>query len=83
MQDTNSIWVRYEGVATGLGEYHGHKASGHTNNFTGVNMFTFNADRSKIIKVDVMRTAFSEDREELQEKVPEAGFRELRLKRLV
>jgi hypothetical protein len=31
----------------------------------------------------VYRSAFSEDREELAEKVPDGGFRELRLRRLV
>jgi hypothetical protein len=50
-QDTNTIWVKYEGCATGLGQYHGHKASGHTSNFTGINVIKFNADRSKITEV--------------------------------
>ena len=49
--DTNAIWVAYEGVATGLGEYHGHKASHHNSNFSGVSMFRFNDDRSKISEV--------------------------------
>lgn len=31
----------------------------------------------------VYRSPFAEDREELKEKVPEGGFRDLRLKRLV
>lgn len=31
----------------------------------------------------VYRSAFAEDKEELKEKVPEGGFRELRLRRLV
>lgn len=81
--DTNSVWVLYEGSATGLGEYHGHRASHHTSNFSGINIVKFNADRSKISQVQVYRSPFAEDREELKEKVPEGGFRELRLKRLV
>ena len=75
--------MTYEGSATGLGEYHGHKASHHTSPFTGVNIFKFNEDRTKIKEVIVYRSAFAEDRAELGEKVPEGGFRELRLKRLV
>lgn len=81
--DTNSIWVSYEGSATGLGEYHGHKASHHTSNFSGINVLKFNEDRSKIKEVQVYRSAFAEDRAELGEKVPEGGFRDLRLRRLV
>lgn len=48
--DTNQIWVSYEGAATGLGEYHGHRATHHTSSFSGVNIFKFNEDRSKIIE---------------------------------
>jgi hypothetical protein len=81
--DTNSIWVSYEGSATGLGEYHGHKGSHHANVFSGVNLLRFTADRSRIAEVQVYRSAFAEDKEELRERVPEGGFRELRLRRLV
>jgi hypothetical protein len=81
--DTNQIFVTYEGAATGLGEYHGHRASHHTSSFTGVNILKFNEDRSKIIEAHVYRSAFAEDRQELGEKIPEGGFRELRLRRLV
>ena len=81
--DTNSIWVWYEGAATGLGDYHGHRASHHSSIFSGINIFKFNADRSKIVEMHVYRSAFAEDKQELVEKVPEGGFRELRLRRLV
>lgn len=81
--DTNSIWISYEGTCTGLGEYHGHRATHHSSSFSGVNIFKFNADRSKIVQVQVFRSAFAEDKQELGDKVPEGGFRELRLKRLV
>ena len=46
--DTNSVWVMYEGSATGLGEWHGHRPSHHTSSFSGINVVKFNADRSKI-----------------------------------
>ena len=81
--DMNSLWVTYEGSCTGLGEYHHHKPTHHTSNFSGVNLFRFNKDRSKIVEVSVYRSAFAEDKEELKEKVPEGGFRELRLRLLV
>ena len=73
--DTNSIWVSYEGCATGLGEYHGHKGTHHASVFSGVNILKFNADRSRIVDVAVYRSAFAEDREELRDRVPEGGFR--------
>lgn len=84
-QDTNSIWVKYEGSATGLGEYHGHKPSHHNNLFSGVNIIKFTHDRSRIAEVEVYRSAFAEDKTELGERelFNEGGFRELRLKRLV
>lgn len=50
--DTNCIWVKYEGAATGLGEYHGHKATHHTSPFSGINVLKFNADRSKIVEIE-------------------------------
>ncbi|KAI8103616.1 hypothetical protein M9435_004951 [Picochlorum sp. BPE23] len=81
--DMNGLWVRYEGFASNLGEYHGHKPSHHTSTFSGVNMFRFTKDRTKITEVMVYRSAFAEDKEELREKVPEGGFRELRLRRLM
>jgi hypothetical protein len=81
--DTTSLWVHYEGTATGLGAYHGHRASHHASAFSGVNVLRFAADRARIAKVLVYRSAFAEDRAELAERVPEGGFRELRLKRLV
>jgi hypothetical protein len=46
-------------------------------------MFRFTKDRTKITEVMVYRSAFAEDKEELREKVPEGGFRELRLRRLM
>ncbi len=80
--DTTSLWVHYEGTATGLGAYHGHRASHHASAFSGVNVLRFSADRARIAQVLVYRSAFAEDRAELAERVPEGGFRELRLKRL-
>jgi hypothetical protein len=71
--------VNFEGSATGLGTYHGHKGTHHANVFSGVNLFRFNADRSKITEIRVYRSAFAEDLQEMSE----GGFRELRLKRLV
>lgn len=81
--DTNGLWVSYEGTGTGLGTYHGHKGTHHASNFSGVNLFRFNKDRTKIIEVMVYRTAFAEDKEELKDKVSEGGFRELRIRRLL
>ncbi|PRW20221.1 ester cyclase [Chlorella sorokiniana] len=83
--DTNSIMVTYRGSATNLGEYHHHKATGHASNFEGANCFRFNHDRSRITHIDVYRSAFAEDLDEVGEKrqAQEGGFRELRLKRLV
>ena len=75
--------MQYEGTATGLGEWHGQRPSHHTSSFSGINILKFNADRSKLIEVAVYRSPFAEDREELKGKVPEGGFRELRLKRLI
>ena len=49
--DTNSLWVLFEGTATGLGEWHGHRPTHHTSSFSGVNIVKFNADRSKITQV--------------------------------
>ena len=79
----NSLWVRLEGNCTGLGSYHDHKASGHANHFDAVVLFEFNKDRSKITHIEVFRTAFAEDREDLTTVVKEGGFRDLRLKRLM
>jgi hypothetical protein len=80
---TTSLWVSYEGSCTGLGTYHDHKATKHMSVFKGVNVFKFNDDRSKIVSVEVYRSAFQEDRAELVEVVKEGGFRDLRLQRLV
>jgi len=78
-----SLWVSYEGNATGLGEWkHQLKASHHSSHFTGVNLFKFNDDRTKIVEVRVYRSAFAEDKEEIKEMVPGGNFRELRLRRL-
>lgn len=49
--DTNTLWVMFEGNATGLGEWHGHRPSHHTSSFTGVNIVKFNEDRSKITQL--------------------------------
>jgi predicted ester cyclase len=78
----HSLWVRLEGNCTGLGSFHNHKATGHANHFDAVALFEFNKDRSKITHVEVFRTAFAEDRSDLNTVVKEAGFRDLRLKRL-
>lgn len=47
----NSVLVMYSGTATGLGEYHGKKPTRHTSAFSGVNLFRFNHERSKIIEI--------------------------------
>ena len=78
-----SLWVRLEGNCTGLGSYHHHQAIKHANHFDAVVLFEFNKDRSRITHVEVFRTAFAEDKSELQTVVKEGGFRELRLKRLM
>ncbi|KAL6767898.1 hypothetical protein ACKKBF_B37045 [Auxenochlorella protothecoides x Auxenochlorella symbiontica] len=83
--DMNSLMVQYSGTATGLGEYHSHKPSHHVSAFSGINLVRFNHDRSKIVEIQVYRSAFAEDRLELGERElhGEGGFRELRLRRLV
>jgi hypothetical protein len=43
------------GVATNLGEYHGHKPSHHASNISGINLMSFNEDRSLITEASVFR----------------------------
>ena len=49
--DMNSVLVMYSGTATGLGQYHGKKPTRHTSAFSGVNLFRFNHERSKIVEI--------------------------------
>jgi hypothetical protein len=59
------MFVRWAGSATNLGAYHGHKPSRHASAVSGIDLFTFNPDRSAITEVLVYRTPLAEDREEM------------------
>ncbi|KDD73491.1 hypothetical protein H632_c2122p0 [Helicosporidium sp. ATCC 50920] len=84
--DTRSLVVLYAGHATGLGPYHAaEKASHRFSALRGAAVMRFDPDRSRIVRIEVFRTPFVEDRLELQmrDSLGDGGFRQLRLNRLV
>ena len=77
------VFVRWSGSATNLGRYHGAKASRHASALSGIDLFTFSADRSKLEEVLVYRTPLAEDRAQLESFEAEGhGMHELKLHRL-
>ena len=75
--------MRWSGSATNLGRYHGAKASRHASALSGINLFTFSPDRSRLEEVLVYRTPLAEDRAQLEAFEAEGhGLHELRLHRL-
>ena len=88
MEDSGSagphrVFVRWSGSATNLGRYHGAKASRHASALSGIDLFTFSPDRSKLVEVLVYRTPLAEDKVQLEAFEAEShGLHELKLHRL-
>eukprot|EP00884_Botryococcus_braunii_P006932 jgi/Botrbrau1/1623/Bobra.0185s0038.1 len=81
--DMNRLFVQWEGVATNLGEYHGHKPSHHASNVSGINLISFNEDRSLITEAIIYRSPMMEDKLQLEEREGEDhNMHEMHLHRL-
>lgn len=80
--DTTSVFVQWEGQATNLGSFHEHKPSYHQSTLSGVTLFKFNKDRSKMVEVVVYRQALSEEEHEQHEVALEDDLHTLHLARL-
>ena len=77
------VFVRWSGSATNLGRYHGAKASRHASALSGIDLFTFSPDRSKLEEVLVYRTPLAEDKIQLEQfEAENHGLHELKLHRL-
>lgn len=77
------VFVRWSGSATNLGRYHGAKASRHASALSGIDLFTFSPDRSKLEEVLVYRTPLAEDKVQLESfEAENHGLHELKLHRL-
>jgi len=77
------VFVRWSGSATNLGRYHGAKASRHASALSGIDLFTFSPDRSKLVEVLVYRTPLAEDKVQLEAfEAENHGLHELKLHRL-
>lgn len=80
---SHRVFVRWSGSATNLGRYHGAKASRHASALSGIDLFTFSQDRSKLEEVLVYRTPLAEDKVQLESfEAENHGLHELKLHRL-
>jgi len=78
------VFCQWQGTATNLGPYHGHKPTSHASILTGVSIFHFADDHEHMTKIEVWRSPLAEDKHEmdnLQENLH--GLHELHLHRLM